>query len=137
MTWLWNDTMFQFLMGIRYFIFMFFTDMFWTWENNLGDAHTLTCRTSIFSKNLSVEVFVMLEDPFPVPFLFKFKYISLCFIQWHWNHLQIVDSLKCKPYIFKIISDVMSRLLNSRIAQFYAGSQCFVLWLYTKQVLLL
>ena len=38
-------------------------------------------RTDICSCKLSAKVSLMLDNPFPVPFLYKLSHISICFIQ--------------------------------------------------------
>ena len=54
--------------------------------------HILWCRTSICSCKLSAKVSLMLDNPFPVPSLWKLNHIGVCFIQ-------ISTKIACKQLI--------------------------------------
>ena len=47
----------------------------------LENAHTLLQTTDVFSRKFSAKVSLMLDNPFIVPSLCKWNYISFCFIQ--------------------------------------------------------
>ena len=66
--------------------------------------HILWCKTDICSWKLSAKVSLMLDNPFPVPFLDKMKNISVYFhyfYEQHENHLQRADSLQRKLCFLK------------------------------------
>ena len=73
----WDQThqvLFLYILPIRHHLNLI--DQPW----RLEDTHTLV-RTDICSCKFSVNVSLMLDNPFPVPSLCKLNYISVCFIQ--------------------------------------------------------
>ena len=76
----------------------------------------LWCRTDICSCKLSAKVSLMLDNPFPVPYLCKLNDISVYFIQ-------ISTKITCKQLIpfresnvfFEVIPVVLGRSVNFNI----------------------
>ena len=50
-------------------------------ERSALKMYTIWCRTDVYSLKLSAKAFLMLDNPFPVPFLCKLKHSSLYLIQ--------------------------------------------------------
>ena len=78
----------------------------------------LCSRTNICSCKISSKVPLMLENPFPVPFLCKLNYTSVCFIH-------ISTKITCKKLItfrrshvvFEVIPRCFELLVNFNITQ--------------------
>ena len=65
---------------IRYFFFIFYPAIIWTWLETLR-MYIFWCRTDIWSCKFSAKVSLVLVISFPVPSLCKLNHISVCFIQ--------------------------------------------------------
>ena len=50
-------------------------------ERSALKMYTIWCRTDVYSLKLSAKAFLMLDNPFPVPFRCKLKHSSLYLIQ--------------------------------------------------------
>ena len=82
--------------------------------------HILWCSTDICSCKLSAKLYLMLDNPFPVPSICKLNHISVCFIQ-------ISTKIICKQLIpfrkgpqeshvfFEVIPGVLGRSVNFNI----------------------
>ena len=97
--------------------------------------HILWCRTNICRCKLSTKVSLMLDNPFPVPYLCKLNHINLSFIH-------ISTNITCKQLIlfreshvfFELIPGVLGHSVNFIITQRFLLRQTvfqtiFDLWL--------
>ena len=92
---------------------------------NLRDQHDWKmlirwCRTDICSCKLSAKVFLMLDNPFLVPSLYKLNHISLCFIQISTKSpAKLLISFRESTVFFKAIPGVLGHSVNFNITWRY------------------
>ena len=78
--------------------------------------HILWCRTDTYSYNLSAEVSLMLDNPFPVPSLCKLNHISAFFINISTKSSCKQLILFRKNYVFlEVVPGVLGHSVNFNI----------------------
>ena len=83
----------------------------------LENSHTLVQRTDIFSCKFSVNVSLMLDNPFLVPSLCRLNHIRLCFIQISTKSPAklLIPFRESTVFFFEVIPGVLSCSVNFNI----------------------
>ena len=111
--------LFQLLIGIWH-IRYFAKPSYKLERPSLENAHTVAQRTDIFSRKFSAKVFLMLDNPFLVPSLYKLNHISLCFIQISTKSpAKLLISFRESTVFFKAIPGVLGHSVNFNITWRY------------------
>ena len=113
--------------NLAYQVRLYFAQALLKPERPAFKIHRLWCRIDICSWKLSAKISLMLDNPFPVPFLCKLNHTSLYFIP---ESMRIT----CKWLIpfrkshvfFKVIPSILGRLVNFNItSRFLLGQPVF------------
>ena len=100
------------------FLYIYFSQPSYELEKPaLENAHTWVQTTDIFSCKFSVNVSLMLDNPFLVPSLCKLNHISLCFIQISTKSPAklLIPFRESTVFFFEVIPGVLSCSVNFNI----------------------